>query len=43
VDDKLDMSHQCMFTAQKAKDILGCIPSSMANRGKGGDSATLLW
>lgn len=28
VDKKLDMNHQCVLTAQRAKHILGCIESS---------------
>jgi len=37
-DEKLDMSHQCVLAAQKAKHILGCIKKSI----KGGHSAPLL-
>jgi len=36
VDEKLDLSRQCVFTAQKANCILGCI------KVEGGDSAPLL-
>ena len=32
MDGKLDMSHQCALTTQKANCILGCIKSSVASR-----------
>jgi len=42
VDEKLDMSHQCVLTAQKASHTLGCIPQQRGQQGEGGDSAPLL-
>jgi len=36
VDEKLDMSHQCVLTGRKASHILGCIPSSVASRSREG-------
>jgi len=34
IDKTLNMTHQCVITAQKANHILGCIKRSVASRSR---------
>ncbi|GAB0192588.1 hypothetical protein GRJ2_001724100 [Grus japonensis] len=36
IDEKLNINWQCMFAAQKANSVLGCITSSMTSRSREG-------
>jgi len=36
VEEKLDISYQCVLTAKKVNHILGCIPSNVASRAREG-------
>ncbi|GAB0190062.1 cAMP-dependent protein kinase inhibitor alpha [Grus japonensis] len=42
VDEKLDMTWQCMLSDKKANCILGCIKTNVDQQVKGGDSPPLL-
>ena len=42
MDEKLDMSHQCVLAAQTANHILSFIKKKHGQQVEGGDSATLL-
>jgi len=42
VDEKLNMTQQCVLAAQKANHNLGCIQKQRSQEAEGGDSAPLL-
>ena len=43
VDEKLGMTRHCALAAQRATRALGCIPCSVAGRGRGVCPSALLW
>ncbi|KAJ7411771.1 hypothetical protein BTVI_48689 [Pitangus sulphuratus] len=43
VGKKLNLTGQCVLTAQKLNCILGCIESSVASNVEGGDSRSLIY
>ena len=43
MDEKLAMTRQCALAAQKASRALGCIPSGMGSRARGGFCPSVLF